>query len=77
MLKKAESYANKSHVKVELAESDGSSVPLPNDSFDLVFLNLVFHEIGDKKRALSEFWRILKPGGMIAIRKNRREHFCR
>jgi ubiquinone/menaquinone biosynthesis C-methylase UbiE len=69
MLRKAESYARKSNVKVEFAESDGTSIPLSNDSFDLVFLNLVFHEISEKKRALSEFWRILKPGGKIAIRE--------
>jgi len=75
MLKKAESYAKKSNVKVEFAESDGTTVPLSSGSFDLVFLNLVFHEIGEKKRALSEFWRVLKPGGMIAIREKQENTF--
>jgi len=75
MLKKAESYAKKSNVKVEFAESDGITVPLSSDSFDLVFLNLVFHEIGEKKRALSEFWRVLKPGGVIAIREKQENTF--
>lgn len=69
MLRKAESYARKSNVKVEFAESDGTSIPLSSDSFDLVFLNLVFHEVSEKKQALSELWRILKTGGKIAIRE--------
>jgi ubiquinone/menaquinone biosynthesis C-methylase UbiE len=35
----------------------------------LVFLNLVYHEIEDKNTALSEFRRLLKPSGNIAIRE--------
>jgi ubiquinone/menaquinone biosynthesis C-methylase UbiE len=69
MLKKAETYAKKSRVKVELVESDGTRIPLPDNTFDLVFLNLVYHEIADKKTALVEFLRLLKPGGMVAIRE--------
>jgi ubiquinone/menaquinone biosynthesis C-methylase UbiE len=69
MLKKAATYAKKAGVKVEFVESDGTRIPLPNDSFDLVFLHLVYHEIPDKKTALSEFWRLLKSGGKVAIRE--------
>lgn len=69
MLKKAEDYARRAGVKIELVESDGARIPLPSDSFDLVFLNLVYHEISGKKTALAEFRRLLKPGGRVAIRE--------
>lgn len=69
MLEKAESYAKKAGVKVEFVESDGTRIPLPDESLDLVFLNLVYHEIEDKKTTLFEFRRLLKPGGNVAIRE--------
>lgn len=69
MLRKAENYAMKVGVDVEFVESDGTKIPLPSDGFDLVFLHLVYHEIADKKMVLAEFRRLLKPGGMVAIRE--------
>ena len=69
MLKKTETYARKSGVKVELVESDGTRIPLSDTAFDLVFLSLVYHEIADKKATLVEFLRLLKPGGKVAIRE--------
>jgi ubiquinone/menaquinone biosynthesis C-methylase UbiE len=69
MLGKAENYARKAGVKAEFVESDGTRIPLPDTSFDLIFLNLVYHEIQEKKTALAEFWRILNSGGRLAIRE--------
>lgn len=69
MLKKAETYARKSGVKVEFVESDGTRIPLSDNTFDLVFLSLVYHEIADKKTTLVEFLRLLKPAGKVAIRE--------
>ena len=67
MLEQAASYAKKSRVVVELLESDGKSVKLADGSVDLIMLVHVFHEIGDKPIVLREFYRILKPGGRLAI----------
>ena len=36
-------------------------------SFDCVYYSSVFHWIKDKKRALAETFRVLKPGGRIGI----------
>lgn len=69
MLKNAQDYARRSGVKIEFVETDGRTIPLPMETFDLVFLNLVFHEIEDKKTVLGEFWKLLKPGGAVAIRE--------
>lgn len=36
-------------------------------SFDVVYLNSVFHWVGDKPRALAEIFRVLKPGGRLGL----------
>jgi arsenite methyltransferase len=35
--------------------------------FDTVYLNSVYHWLGDKKAVLDQAWRVLKPGGHIGI----------
>ena len=67
MLEKAERYAEKEKVTIELLQSDGTKIMLENDVADLVLLNHVFHEIEDKPTVLDEFHRILKPLGRVAI----------
>lgn len=36
-------------------------------SFDVVYLNSVFHWVADKPRALAEIFRVLKPGGQLGL----------
>lgn len=36
-------------------------------SFDRVFLNSVFHWIGDKRAVLRQIWRVLKPAGRLGL----------
>jgi ubiquinone/menaquinone biosynthesis C-methylase UbiE len=36
-------------------------------SFDVVYLNSVFHWVADKPRALAEIFRVLKPGGRFGV----------
>jgi SAM-dependent methyltransferase len=36
-------------------------------SFDVVYLNSVFHWIEDKARALAEIFRVLRPGGRLGV----------
>src|ERR1700735_4522648 len=43
-------------------------------SFDVVYLNAVFHWLPDQRRALAEFHRVLKPGGRLGITTGSKDH---
>ena len=67
MLERAARNAKKEGVSIEFLQSDGTKITLENDVVDFILLNHVFHEIEDKSAVLSEFHRILKSSGRVAI----------
>jgi SAM-dependent methyltransferase len=67
MLDKTVSNAMKNHVTVEALVSDGTAIKLDDGIVDLVFLSHVFHEVADRPKVLSEFLRIMKRSGRLAI----------
>lgn len=52
-------------VNVELFTADCAQIPLPDASVDIVFCHQTFHHLVEQERALAEFWRVLKPGGLL------------
>jgi arsenite methyltransferase len=54
--------ANAEFVKGELEE-----VPLPEGSVDVIISNCVLPVVPDKRRALGEAYRVLRPGGRLAL----------
>ncbi len=54
-------------LEVETVVTDAESLPFPDASFDLVFGHAVLHHIPDLRKAMSEFRRVLRPGGRIAF----------
>ena len=47
--------------------SSVTSLPFPDDRFDLVFSHGVIHHLADTAGALREFHRVLKPGGIALV----------
>jgi len=47
--------------------TDAETLPFEDESFDLVFGHAVLHHLPDLDQALSEFHRVLRPGGAIAF----------
>jgi arsenite methyltransferase len=56
--------------RVQIETADMRSLPFPDATFDLVVSSLAIHNIrsnADRKRAIAEAFRVVKPGGRIVI----------
>jgi ubiquinone/menaquinone biosynthesis C-methylase UbiE len=62
----------RSTVEFELANA--SDTRLPGCAFDLVFCHQTFHHIVDQERAILEFHRVLKPGGVLLFAESTRRY---
>lgn len=50
---------------IQLVEGDAMHLPFEDDTFDALTIGFGFRNIQDRERALREFYRVVKPGGMF------------
>ena len=52
---------------IELMESPGDHLPLPDNTLDGIFANMFLHHAPSPLEAIKEMTRVLKPGGVLCI----------
>jgi SAM-dependent methyltransferase len=59
--------ARAAHPALHFAEGDAEAMPFPDASFDAVVSSFGIHHLPRPERALAEAFRVLRPGGALAI----------
>ena len=58
----------------EVVQASSAALPLPDASVDLLFCHQTFHHLVDQDAAIAEFFRVLKPGGMLLFAESTRRY---
>jgi len=74
MLAASAKEAANSEVQVEFVNCSSSRLTLPDDSVDLLFCHQTFHHLIDQEQAIREFFRVLKPGGVLLFAESTRRY---
>ena len=60
--------------EVHVQNDNAAELKLDDNSIDLIFCHQTFHHLVDQKRAIQEFLRVLKPGGVLLFAESCRRY---
>ena len=73
-VQRARVRAAKEPIPVDISQGDVSVLGVPDRSVDLVFCHQTFHHLTQQQIALREFYRVLKPGGLLLFAESTRAY---
>lgn len=62
------------NLPAELINCSSSRIDLPDNSVDLLFCHQTFHHLIEQEQAIAEFFRVLKPGGILLFAESTRRY---
>ena len=74
IFERARDTAQSCSSKVQLKMANASQLDFADASFDLLFCHQTFHHIVEQQAAMAEFFRVLKPGGMLLFAESTRRY---
>ena len=72
-VKIAEKNAKEAGLNIDFREGNASAMPFKDNTFDFTFCQAAFKNFSEPVKAISEMYRVLKPGGMAVIADMRRD----
>jgi len=60
--------------KITLTLGNASQLDFADNSFDMIYCHQTFHHIVDQASAIQEFFRVLKPGGVLLFAESTRRY---
>ncbi len=73
-LERTRAEAAKHNLPADIHQGDVSDLELADASVDLVFCHQTFHHLVHQEKALQEFYRVLKPGGVLLFAESTRAY---
>jgi ubiquinone/menaquinone biosynthesis C-methylase UbiE len=74
MLEASRKEAEREGVLAEFMRGSSSNIRLDDNSVDLLFCHQTFHHLIDQERAIAEFHRVLKPGGVLLFAESTKRY---
>jgi len=67
LLKEAEVAGDNCDCEVDIRCASAKKLDIPDNTFDMVFCHQLIHHITFREEALTELYRVLKPGGLLLL----------
>lgn len=74
MIAAARSETEAEGLRAEFIQCSSSRMRLEDNSVDLLFCHQTFHHLIDQEEAIREFYRVLKPGGILLFAESTRRY---
>lgn len=73
-LELARQEAVREGIEARLISGDCASIELTDASVDVIFCHQTFHHLVEQEQALAQFWRVLRPGGLLLFAESTRAY---
>jgi ubiquinone/menaquinone biosynthesis C-methylase UbiE len=74
MLEASAREAKTAGIQAEFMRGSSSNLRLPDNSVDLLFCHQTFHHLIEQEKAIAEFFRVLKPGGLMLFAESTKRY---